>query len=123
MTARTLLGKIRLDLAVNGILSDRLELYHNNQLIAELDPRLGPMQFLFTPRQNGLHAFIAKAEYIVNGETRSTINYVAGLAAGVVEVPEPTTNILLSVVGIAALVSRAGSTDTKSAKSPATSGR
>jgi hypothetical protein len=121
MTARTLLGKIRLELSVNGILSDRLELYHNNQLIAELDPSLGPMQYLFTPRQNGLHTFIAKAEYIVNGETRSTTSYVAGLAAGVVEVPEPTSIILLSVLGTTALFSRAGSTDTKSAKRLATS--
>jgi hypothetical protein len=100
MTARTLIGKIRLDLSVNGILSDRLELYHNNQLIAELDPRLGPIQFLFTPRQNGLHTFIAKAAYLVNGETRFTTSYVAALAAGVVAVPEPTGLALISAIGL-----------------------
>jgi hypothetical protein len=100
MTARTLLGKIRLDLAVNGILSDRLELYHNNQLIAELDPSLGPIQFLFTPRQNGLHTFIAKTEYVSNGETKYTSNFLTALAAGVVEVPEPAAFAMISAIGL-----------------------
>lgn len=106
MTAQSLTGQIRLDLAVNGILSDQLELYHNNQLIGQFDPSGGPIQFLFTPKQNGLHTFVAKAIYQSDGVTKVTTNYLAAIARGVVAVPEPSTMVLLTGVGLSILTKR-----------------
>jgi hypothetical protein len=105
MTARSIIGQIRLTLSVNGILSDQLEVYHNQQLVGTFDPSSGSIEFLYTPKQNGLHTFIAKARYISGAETKYTTNYLSALASGVVEVPEPTA-LMLFVLGLGVLIKR-----------------
>jgi hypothetical protein len=106
MSSIPYIGQIQLSLAVEGIVSNHLELYHNNQLIGQFDPSTGPIEFWYTPKQNGLHTFIAKASYESNGETKFTTNYLAAVARGVVAVPEPSAMILLTVVGVVVFSSR-----------------
>ena len=93
-------GKIRMRFSVNGIVSHRLELYHEEELIGIFDPSAGPIQFTYEARQNGLHTFIGKAEYVSNGETKYTTNYLASVVQGVVIVPEPVGITLFILSGI-----------------------
>ncbi len=96
-------GKVAIDLSVNQITSNVLRLYHNEDLIATLDPSAGPLSYTYKAKENGLHTFIAVADYFSDGVLKQTSNYTATVVAGVVRVPEPGTAMLVLIGSVLCL--------------------
>jgi hypothetical protein len=65
-----------------GVAYSQIDLYHGNQLIAELGFSPGNQTFAYTPSTNGNHTFVAIAEYNSGGQTRYTSKYVTAFYLG-----------------------------------------
>lgn len=90
-------GKVPLQLSVNQIDWTVLRLYHDETLIATFGPSENSLQYTYQAKENGLHTFIAVADYVFDGIAKQTSNYNATVVAGVT-VPEPTTLLLMAVI-------------------------
>jgi hypothetical protein len=91
---------IDIGLTLNGLTSNHIELYHDEDLIAVFNQSAGLQQFLYTPTQNGLQTFIAIAQYSNNGVTSYTSNFVV---VGASNVPEPVVGGILLATGVTGL--------------------
>lgn len=80
-----------------GINVTRITLFHDEELIAVLDPTTGQKTFRYFPRETGLHTFLAIAEFTNQNGPGQTSDYAVGIALEAV--PEPAT-YLMAVGGL-----------------------
>lgn len=81
--------QVALDISVTGVASNHLELFREDDLIGVYDPSTGPLHITYNAKKNGLHTFLAVAEYQADGVTKTTANFAATVVTGVITVPEP----------------------------------
>ncbi|HMO83360.1 MAG TPA: hypothetical protein PKC18_00420 [Lacipirellulaceae bacterium] len=75
---------IKLNLSLTETSFSRIDVFHDDHLIATLPPSAGVQQVMFHPTERGIHTFVAVAEYEYGGLTRFTSKYTT---VGVPDVP------------------------------------
>jgi hypothetical protein len=96
---------IDIRVTLSSLTSTHIELYHEDQLVAVFTQGSGTREFFYTPTENGLHTFIAIAQYESNGQTLFTSNFSTVATSGVA-VPEPIGAVLIVGAVVTLLLAR-----------------
>lgn len=91
------------DVRLDPVAHQSIKLYLEDTLLAELGPGTGTERVEFTPTKNGLHTFIAVAEYEFENQTHFVSNYATLRITHLEEVPEPTTIAMAAIAAFALL--------------------
>ena len=86
-------GMVELYFELDELPWQRMNIFHEEELVAVLTPETSPLRYNYVASKNGLHTFYAEAEYEEGGEMKTTSNYFTTTISGVI--PEPSSLCLL----------------------------
>jgi hypothetical protein len=66
---------VDLGISLSEIVYTGIDVYHEDELIAQLDYSSGTQHVFYTPTETGIHTFVAVASYEYSGETHYTSKY------------------------------------------------